>query len=65
MKPVLLLIAFFLFMNCEDKQSKNKNINNSAETKEKPSQNKTEKKVVSDTEYPVLDDENAVPFFGI
>jgi peptidyl-prolyl cis-trans isomerase A (cyclophilin A) len=64
MKSVLLLIAFFLFMNCEDKQSKNKNITKPVETKEEPIKNESSKKVASENEYPVLDDKNAVPFFS-
>jgi len=51
-------------MNCEDKQSKNKNINNAVETKEKSIENDTSKEVASENEYPILDDENAVPFFS-
>ena len=64
MRHVLLLSVFLILMNCEDKQSKNKNINNAVETKEKSIENDTSKEVASENEYPILDDENAVPFFS-
>ncbi|MCF7569232.1 peptidylprolyl isomerase [Sabulilitoribacter arenilitoris] len=60
----LLLLVFFLFLNCKDKQSKKKNIS------EPPKTTSTKKKVKpvviteeQERKYPKLNDKNAMYFF--
>lgn len=64
MRIILLLCMFLLFLNCEDKQSKNKKNVNVSESKnsviEPLNDNPTE---IPEAEFPVLDDKNVMPFF--
>lgn len=63
MRIVLLLCVFFLFLNCEDKQSNKKKKQETNQTtldkKESPKVNVLETK----QEFPVLTDKNAMDFF--
>lgn len=65
MRVILFLCFFILFLNCEDKESKKKIDHNTIETNDTPAkvsiENSTED---SETDFPVLDDKNAVPFFA-
>lgn len=70
-KLLLFLFVFSLFTNCEDKQSKKNNTSETTETKEKKetlkkstSNEKASLKEDSTEAYPVLDDDNAIPFFA-
>ncbi len=65
MRIILFLCISVLFLNCEDKQSKKKTNTNIMETKDSMTKITT-KDTVQDakTEFPVLDDKNAVPFFA-
>ncbi|WP_100614971.1 peptidylprolyl isomerase [Confluentibacter citreus] len=65
MRVILFLFVFLLFLNCEDKQSKKKMETNIIETKETIIKTPTEDtKEEPETDFPILDDKNAVPFFA-
>lgn len=65
MRISYLVVFFILFLNCEDKESKKKLENNVMETTNMP----TPKSIHSppeeiESDFPVLDDKNAIPFFA-
>lgn len=65
MRFILFLCICCLFLNCEDKQSKNKMDTNAVETKEPSTETSTQDiEVEEESTFPILDDKNAVPFFA-
>jgi peptidyl-prolyl cis-trans isomerase A (cyclophilin A) len=65
MRVTSLLFLFMLFLNCEDKESKNKIEHNTIESNHTPvstSQGNPIEKPEDD--FPILDDKNAIPFFA-
>ena len=63
MRIILFLCISILFLNCEDKQSKKKININTVETEEETTKESVQKKT-DEKEYPVLDDNNVIPFFA-
>ncbi|MBC3757617.1 peptidylprolyl isomerase [Hyunsoonleella sp. SJ7] len=65
MRAILFLSFFFLFLNCEDKQSQKKS--NPVYIEKAPKENietpKTKSKKTKEPEFPVLDTKNAMEFF--
>lgn len=65
MRVILLFCVSILFLNCEDKQSKKKIDTKVIETKDTLSKTPIEDKTKPpETNFPILDDKNAVPFFA-
>lgn len=65
MRAILFLSFFFLFLNCEDKQSQKKSSPVSIEKapKENTETPKAKSKKAKEPEFPVLDTKNAMEFF--
>ena len=61
MRVILLLCIFILFLNCEDKQSKKKSDIKTVETKDTIAKKAIEE---PETDFPVLNDTNVIPFFA-
>lgn len=65
MRVILVLFVFVLFLNCEDKESKKKMERNAMETNDSIAKISTKPTIESTpTDFPVLNDKNAVPFFA-
>ncbi len=64
MRLVLLCFISFLFLNCQDKKTETKNtskvVQNTSEEKEVPEKDSV---IVSEREFPLLTDDNAMEFF--
>ena len=60
---ILFLCVFFLFLNCEDKQTKNKNTPVNKESKSETEEIFEQTTDEEMRKYPKLDDDNAMDFF--
>ncbi|GAA3613652.1 peptidylprolyl isomerase [Flavivirga amylovorans] len=63
MRPVFLLCLFFLFLNCEDKQTKRKTIPKTTVTKKEKTDIKKDTIIESEREFPKLNSKSAMAFF--
>lgn len=61
MRLILFLFTVLLFLNCEDKQSKKKSVIKTVETKDTLAKKPIQE---PENEFPVLNDNNAIPFFA-
>lgn len=63
MRVILFLCVSLVFLNCEDKQSKNKKNSNIYKSNDSVAKSYDDSNEISETEFPVLNDKNVMPFF--